>query len=665
MSIFAKLPIPLFFLIVFLSLPIANTTDIALAGDADLPAIAQASPAQPRLPLTQILPSPGKPPVPPRAEKSASAQPVSPKVELAKIDDERKRTGLAPLLTHNVAKPGTGGPVEHVVMFVSGVKGEEADAMSRQIADRLGIRAIAPFSGPLINGFTAKLDAPTIDRLRRESAVRYIEESLPIVPHETMNPTPSWGQDRIDQQLGLNNELNYGWIERPVRIYVMDSGIYSQHSNHGSARFHPGKCLLTSCNTPADSLVDGFGHGTHIAGTIGGTMYGVTRDVDIYSVKIADDIGKTDTATLLNGMNFIAQEAQALQTAQQGWPRVIMNLSYGVLGGTSVAIDSAVQDLVLTHGVTVVVSAGNEGVDACQRSPSRVPDIIVAGATVKPGSSWWPGDMPHPHSNWGACVSVYAPGYDILSSGIAGPDDAVFKDGTSMAAPHVAGVAALYVSRNLTPQAVKAQLIADGSLVVLTGYWTPMLRLRGMPPGNAQGQLLATSGGNPMFGVKYDWQLFIVWKDPADDLLKVANVNSVLMMPGSLTLGAGGDDVWGVSPDGNLVHAFWGPNGWDSEVVQMGGVIADPNSLIRTGSGNPLFGIKREWFSNATVGQVFIVWRDTVSNTWQVGNIRDIQARFGTLRLAADGSLFGVHADGNIFRAWWDGQFWEVAINVW
>jgi len=163
-----------------------------------------------------------------------------------------------------------------------------------------------------------------------------------------------------------------------------------------------------------------------------------------------------------------------------------------------------------------------------------------------------------------------------------------------------------------------------------------------------------------MFGVKDNGQLFIVYLDTASGLLQVGNITNVKVVPGSLALGTSGDDVWGVrSSDGNLEHFWWSAGNWHSETVQVWGGGADPTSLVSTGQANPVFGIK-------TNGQVFLVWRDVPNNAWGVGSIRDVTARAGSLRVAKDGSLFGVRPDANIFHAWWTSdQWWEVSINVW
>jgi subtilase family protein len=560
---------------------------------------------------------------------------------------------MAPVIVREAARPDADGLIEYVVVFVDRVTAADAANLSRQIAQRLNLRAITPFNGPALNGFSAKMEPATVARLRSEPSVRFIEQSLPLVPWDLIRYPPSWGQDRIDQRPApLNQKLEIGWVIRPVAIYVVDSGIYSGHYNLGALRFHPGICTVPGCTSaPAESLVDTFGHGTYVAATIGGSRHGVSKDVDVYSVRVYTSPPISPAATL-QGINWIVSHPR---------PRKIVNISFGVEGGTSLALDTAVQNMI-NAGISVVVSAGNENADACLRSPSRVLDAIVVGATEKPVGAT---ESKASYSNWGSCVDLFAPGHNIMTANIGSPSAEVFKSGTSMAAPHVTGVAALYAAQNLTPLQIQMQLLQDATTTPITsaaGSPNRMLYLKGMSDGRAKGPLLALTapgGLNPMFGVKDDGQVFIVYNDTASGLLQVGNITNVKVFPGSLALGQSGDDIWGVRKDGNLEHFWWRPSpaGWQSETVQVWGGGADPTSLVSTGQGNPVFGIK-------TTGQVFLVWRDV--NAWGVGNIRDVTAQFGSLRLAKDGSLFGVRPDANIFHAWWNTDgWWEVSINVW
>lgn len=581
------------------------------------------------------------------AVTTTSADGLSLDAELAIIAKARE-SGSAAVLTHAKPLRSPSGLVLYMVVFKKSDKPMPAEEIAATYSSRYRIKDIHPFSGPALTGFGAPLDAAAIEALRRDPRVLFLEQDLGVQTNEGFIGAPSWGQDRIDSHPAvLDGALRLGWIVRPVHVYVVDTGIDTTQSNDGNARFHawysyPGL-------PPSDT--DAVGHGTHVAGTIAGNLYGIAPDVDVYSARVFGTTGSVPTYQITAGINYVYQNHL---------PNAVVNLSLGVTGGTDVGMDIAVQNLV-AGGVTVVVAAGNEGVDACQRSPSRVTQAIVVGATSKPPSTFIHTDQVASFSNWGPCLDLYAPGVNILSALANSNNGTTLKSGTSMAAPHVAAAAAFFAAQNMTPAQVEAQIVSHATTGTVVGAAggapNRMLYLDRMPSGQASGPLLATAvSGNPMFGTKQNGQVFILY-GASNGLLAVGNISNVQVVPGSLALGHLGDDVWGVRSDGNLAHAYWQNSAWQSEVVNVWGGGANPASLVSSGEPNPVFGVK-------TTGQVFVVYRPS-ANTWAVGDIRDVKARFGSLRVASDHSLFGVRPDGNIFHAWWNGQWWEVSINVW
>ncbi|EGR2025636.1 TPA: S8 family peptidase [Vibrio cholerae] len=308
-----------------------------------------------------------------------------------------------------------------------------------------------------LSGFSAELTAEQLQALRADPNVDYIEQNQII----TVNPIISasanaaqdnvtWGIDRIDQRdLPLNRSYNYNYDGSGVTAYVIDTGIAFNHPEFGG-RAKSGYDFIDNDNDASDCQ----GHGTHVAGTIGGAQYGVAKNVNLVGVRVlgCDSFGSTES--IVRGIDWVAQNASGPSVA---------NLSLG--GGVTQALDQAVARLV-QRGVTAVIAAGNDGKDACQVSPAREPSGITVGATDsndrrsyhlrQDGSFWWA-------SNWGNCVDIFAPGSDVTSASHKDTGTTTMG-GTSMAAPHVAGVVALYLqeNKNLSPNQIKT-LLSDRS----------------------------------------------------------------------------------------------------------------------------------------------------------------------------------------------------------
>lgn len=266
-------------------------------------------------------------------------------------------------------------------------------------------------------------------------------------------PAASWGLDRINQRsLPLDNDRAWASSGRGVTVYVVDSGIYSAHTEF-AGRILPGYSVINDGRGTEDC----HGHGTHVAGTVGGTTFGVAPSVSFVPVRVADCGGAAWASNIASGVRW------AVQHHQPGQPAV-MNISQsgGLSGNLNMAIQEAVDD-----GIVVVVAAGNAAADACRYSPGAAPAAITVGATEA-------NDSRLSQSNFGSCVDIFAPGAWIFSAWNTGPSDARSFKGTSFATPHVSGAAALLLERDpsLTPQEVTARLLSSATRGAVTSAGT-------------------------------------------------------------------------------------------------------------------------------------------------------------------------------------------------
>ncbi|GAA2992589.1 S8 family peptidase [Streptomyces fulvorobeus] len=338
----------------------------------------------------------------------------------------------APVLRSD--RPVTG---EYIVTLAPGLA---PDAIQRKAG--LGVQTLFTYKN-ILNGFAAVLTPDQLRAVRALPGVESVEENGEVTVGGSGAPTArasfpgtratpgSWGQDRIDQrELPLDSAYDVTGTGKGVQAYIVDTGIDAQHSEFG------GRVTFGY-----DSIGDGRkgqdcnGHGTHVAGTVGGATFGVASAASLTTVRVLDCQGRGSWAGVLAGFDWVAENAEQ--------PAVV-NASLG--GSSSAAIDRAVDGL-WDRGVLPVVAAGNENADACDVSPAGADGVVtVAASDIS--------DQQTDFSNWGKCVELYAPGAAIVSARLGGGQQSL--SGTSMAAPHVTGVAVLHKEKNpaASPQAL-------------------------------------------------------------------------------------------------------------------------------------------------------------------------------------------------------------------
>jgi subtilisin family serine protease len=321
----------------------------------------------------------------------------------------------------------------------------------------------------VVKGFSGRLSAADVQALRNNPNVLAVEPDVVVSIAQTQNQA-TWGLDRIDQvSLPLDSRYTYKATGDGVRAYVLDTGIRSSHTDL-AGRVLPG---FTAINDGLGTE-DCNGHGTHVAGTVGGTQYGVAKRVSLVPVRVLGCDGSGSLSGVIAGVDWVA--------AQTHRPAVA-NMSLG--GGASVAMDAAV-NAVINAGVTMVVAAGNDNANACNYSPARVPSAITVGATAN-------NDSRASYSNIGSCVDVFAPGSSITSAGHSSNTAVATLSGTSMASPHVAGVAAqvLQLKPKSTPAEVATVILSTASANKVIGAGA------GSPNRLVNGLAASAGGGDP------------------------------------------------------------------------------------------------------------------------------------------------------------------------
>lgn len=288
-----------------------------------------------------------------------------------------------------------------------------------------------------LSGFSAQMSQKDMRALLADDRVAFIEQDQ-IMRASATQSGATWGLDRIDQaNLPLDSNYTYTPDGTGVNAYVIDTGIMVGHSDfNGRAQngwdFVDNDSVANDCN----------GHGTHVAGTIASTTWGVAKNVTVTGIRVLDCAGSGSNADVIAGVDWVT--ANAVQPA-------VANMSLG--GGSSTALDNAVQ-AAIDSGVTFAVAAGNSNSDACIGSPNRVGDALTVASSTS-------SDARSSFSSWGSCIDLFAPGSSIISTWNNGGTNTI--SGTSMASPHVAGVVALYLQDNpiANPAAVNAAIVGN------------------------------------------------------------------------------------------------------------------------------------------------------------------------------------------------------------
>lgn len=308
-----------------------------------------------------------------------------------------------------------------------------------------------------LQGFSVTLPTTAVPALRALPGVVRVTQDQKVTASTTQSNPPSYGIDRIDQRaLPLSKSYSYTATGTGVTAYIIDTGITYGHTDFGG-RATPGYDAVTA----GGGAVDCNGHGTHVSGTVGGAAYGVAKGVHLVGVRVLDCDGSGSTAGVVAGIDWVTGNHQAGQPA-------VANMSLG--GSTDATLDAAV-NRAIADGITFGIAAGNDGgfvgdltgaSNACNHSPARVPAAITVAATDST-------DTKASYSNKGSCVDLYAPGTNIVSDWYTSPTATNTISGTSMATPHVVGVAALYLQGNPTaaPSAVAAALVSGATAGVV------------------------------------------------------------------------------------------------------------------------------------------------------------------------------------------------------
>jgi subtilisin family serine protease len=368
-------------------------------------------------------------------------------------------TPLAPEATLAQADQNQVGPNDYIVMLRDDVA--DVSAVSARLSGLAGARVKTTW-GAAIKGFLAEVPPGAVARLSADPAVISVARDQMAYPDVVQPVAGIWGLDRIQERtLPLDGVYTYNSTGAGIHVYIIDTGINLAHTQFtgrigNGISFVPGKRSVSDCN----------GHGTHVAGTIGGTTFGVAKRVILHPVRVFDCTGGAPFSRIISAVNWVMLNDVA---------PAVTNMSLG--GGFDAATNAAVNNLVLSGNV-VAVAAGNSNVNACGTSPASAANAITVGstgegATIPPAQPDWRSSF----SNWGPCLDIFAPGRNIRSAWWTSPVATAVLSGTSMASPHVAGVAARrrQVSPLFTAFQIRNDIVANATLgvVINAGLGSP------------------------------------------------------------------------------------------------------------------------------------------------------------------------------------------------
>ena len=331
-------------------------------------------------------------------------------------------------------------PGEYIVVFRDDVT--DVPGLTQRLAAQHGGTVRYTYTSAL-RGFAARMSAQAADALANNPNVAYVEQDQVMTADATQTGA-TWGIDRVDQRSRpLSGTYTYTTTASTVYAYIIDTGIYTSHSQFGGRATNVYDAL-------GGNGQDCNGHGTHVAGTVGSSTYGIAKAVRLRGVRVLNCSGSGSTSGIIAAVDWVR--------ANRTNPAVA-NMSLG--GGYSSSLNTAVTNLV-NSGVFVAVAAGNSSADACNYSPASASGTVTVAASTST-------DARASYSNYGGCVDLYAPGSSITSTWLNGGTNTI--NGTSMASPHVAGVAALYKATygNVSSSTIASWLINNATTNVITG----------------------------------------------------------------------------------------------------------------------------------------------------------------------------------------------------